>query len=277
MPIFEIPEKGNGRAVVVFGAPSDASTIYRRGSANAPAAIREASVSIETYSMRARRDLSELDLTDDGDVALEGLTPGEALDRVAEKVHQIVQNGGLPVMLGGEHTMTLGAVRALHSHYPDLNLVVADAHFDLRDEWEGARINHATWARRATEWLGHGRIQFVGVRSAIPEELAFCASSALGYTGSFDPDFFTRLSRSSPVYLSVDYDALDPSVFPATGNPEPLGLKIEDLLSLFSHLAGYRVIGMDFVEYNPELDGGTSAVTAAWLIREALLEISGGG
>ncbi|MHA2621526.1 MAG: agmatinase [bacterium JZ-2024 1] len=276
MEIFEVCVKGTGRPVAVFGAPYDATTIYRRGSAQAPDAMRNASISIETYSMRLQRDLSELNLQDHGDLLLRDLTPAEAVDAVANATRAIVQDGAIPVMLGGEHTMSLGAVRAVHEKYPDLKVVVVDAHFDLRDSWEGASMNHATWARRAVEMLAPNSLIFVGVRSAAPEELEFCASRGLKNFAPGEPGCLLHLSETSPVYLSVDYDGLDPGVFPATGNPEPLGLKIEDLLMIFSVLARHNVVGMDFVEYNPDLDPGTSAVVAAWLIREALLEIYGG-
>jgi agmatinase len=277
MEIFDVPEKGSGRSIVVFGAPYDASTIYRRGSAQAPAAIRAASVSIETFSLRLRRDLSCLNLRDVGDLPLEGQSPMEALERVAEVARAILAEDGVPVMIGGEHTMSLGVVRALHERFPHLNVVIVDAHFDLRDEWEGAKINHATWARRASECLEPGALHFLGVRSATQEELAFCEAGKVFFSLQSPGDLLSRLKPETPVYFSIDYDGLDPSVFPATGNPEPLGLAVSDLLSVFRGLAGYNVVGIDFVEYNPELDRGTSAVVAAWLIREALLEIFGGG
>jgi agmatinase len=276
MEIFEVPRKGEGRRVVVFGAPYDATTIYRRGSAKAPAAIRAASVSIETFSMRLRRDLGALNLRDAGDLPLAGPAPRDAVERVAKTVQSIVAEGAIPIMIGGEHTISLGAVGPLLHVYPDLNIVVVDAHFDLRDEWEGAKVNHATWARRAAEAAPDGAFHFLGVRSALPEEIAYCETRGFSYAGAPDSRVPGKTPAGSPVYLSLDYDGLDPSVFPATGNPEPLGLKTEDLLSLFGILRRHHVVGMDFVEYNPELDNGSCAVTAAWFIREALLEIYGG-
>jgi agmatinase len=256
-------------AAVIIGAPYDATATHRRGAAAAPAAIRWASDSIETYSPAQERDLEDLALADAGDLALAGLAPEAMVARVQDAV---AAARGLPLVLGGEHTVTVGAVSALAERYPDLAVVVLDAHLDLRDEFDGQRYSHATTICRIADRIGSERIAALGVRSGTREEWRAASALALcSRTGAIPMEAWKVLS-ARPLYLSVDIDGFDPSVAPGTGNPEPLGLTADDFVAVLRVLRESRVVGCDVVEVSPSFDpSGQTSILAAWLIREMLL------
>lgn len=256
-------------AACILGAPYDATATYRRGAAAAPAAIRWASESIETFSPGQQRDLEDLALVDAGDLDLAGCPPEAMVERVRDAVGG---TAGLPVLLGGEHTVTLGAVFALAERHPDLAVVVLDAHLDLRDAYNGRALSHATVTRRLAERLGPERVAVLGARSGTRDEwelagsLAACSRTAAIGSGAW------ALLSVRPLYLSVDVDVFDPALAPGTGNPEPLGLDVEDFVGLVSALRECRVVGCDVVEVSPPFDpSGRTAVLAAWIVREMLL------
>lgn len=256
-------------AAVILGAPYDSTATHRRGARWAPAAIRWASDSIESYSPTQTSDLDEKALSDAGDVRLDGLVPGAAVEQVRAAV---LETPGLPCLLGGEHTMTVGAVAALAERHPDLAVVALDAHLDLRDDYEGEPLSHATTFRRVGEQIGFDRIAMLGVRSGTREEWA--RSATLGYCGRTGalPTGVWRAIGERPLYVSVDIDGFDPSLAPGTGNPEPLGLTVDDFVTLLAVLREGRVVGCDLVEVSPPFDpSGQTAALGAWLVREMLL------
>jgi agmatinase len=254
---------------VIIGAPYDATATHRRGARAAPAAIRWASESIETYSPIQRRDLADLALSDAGDLDLDDSTPVEMLARVRNAVAAVK---GLPLLLGGEHTVSVGAVTALATRHPDLAVVLVDAHLDLRDDYEGERWSHAATLRRLTEVVDPRRVAVVGTRSGTKEEWTRASAlAAATRTGALTHDAWAALA-DHPLYLSVDIDGFDPAIAPGTGNPEPLGLSADDFVTLLSVLRQGRVVGCDLVEVSPPYDpSGRTAVFAAWLAREMLL------
>ncbi len=256
-------------AAVIVGVPYDATATHRRGARAAPAAIRHASDSIETYSPAQRRGLEDLALADAGDLDLAGLAPEAMVNRVREA---IAATDGLPCLLGGEHTTTVGAVTALADRHPDLAVVVVDAHLDLRDEYEGRRWSHATTIRRIADRIGPDRIVMLGTRAGTREE--WTRAEGLGYCGRTGalPVPVWRAIGDRPLYLSVDIDGFDPAVAPGTGNPEPLGLSVDDFVTLTSVLREGHVVGCDVVEVSPRFDpSGRTSVLAAWLVREMVL------
>lgn len=256
-------------SAVIIGAPYDATATHRRGAAAAPAAIRWASDSIETYSPAQERDLEDVALADTGDLDLTGLSPEAMVARVGEAV---AAASGLPLVIGGEHTVTVGAVSALAERHRDLAVVVLDAHLDLRDEVEGQRHSHATTIRRIADRIGPERIAALGVRSGTREEWRMASSLALcSRTGTIPLETWKTLS-SRPLYLSVDIDGFDPSLAPGTGNPEPMGLTIDDFMTVLRVLREGRVVGCDVVEVSPPFDpSGQTSMLAAWLIREMVI------
>ena len=268
MPFLASRSHANPSALII-GAPYDATATYRAGAREAPAAIRWASESIETYSPVQERDLDDLALGDAGDLDLAGCAPEVMVERVRAAV---AATAGLPVLLGGEHTVTLGAVAALAERHPDLAVVALDAHLDLRDEYDGQGWSHAATIARMLDRIGPDRIMILGARSGTRDEWTRAALlAAVSRTGSVSTQAWAAFA-GRPLYLSVDIDAFDPAIAPGTGNPEPLGLRVEEFVILLSVLREARVVGCDLVEVSPPYDpAGQTAILAAWLVREMVL------
>ena len=259
---------GTVPAATIVGVPYD-RTAFRRGARFAPGAIRWASQSIESYSPTLDRDLEELAIHDAGDLRVEQLPADVMLESVSRAVGDAA---GCPILLGGEHTVTVGAVRVLAARHSDLHVIVLDAHLDLRREYEGTRWSHACTTRRLVELIGPQRIAVLGARSGTREEYA-AARDLLATERRLAPgrELRTRL-QDRPLYLSVDIDVLDPAFAPGTGNPESAGPTAEQLFDLLRMLAPLSIVGMDLVEVAPPYDpSGRTAVLAATFLREAIL------
>jgi len=261
---------------VIFGAPLDATTSYRSGSRFAPEAVRQASLHMETYSPQTGLDWEDVAVADVGDV--KGIDDVEiALNKIEAVVKQIGGAKKVPVMLGGEHTVTLGALRALD---PDL-VVCMDAHLDLRDELLGRKLSHATFMRRAFEEL-NSRIVVLGCRALSNEELEFSedhddritvitAFNMLKSGLSKGIEAVRReLSKASTAYLSIDMDVVDPASAPAVGNPSPEGISVTALLDLIAAVADEKIAGIDLTEVAPHYDSGLTAIQAAYILLETI-------
>ena len=259
---------------VLFGAPYDSTTSYRPGARFGSAAIRNESYGIETYSPYQDRDLEGLAVCDAGDLELPFGAPEPALDLIETETSRIFDAGKVPVMLGGEHLVTLGAVRAAVRHHPGLHILHFDAHADLRTDYLGNPLSHACVLRRCHDALGDGRIFQFGIRSGTREEFAFAAEGHVRME-RFAADTLpsVTLPKGTPVYLTVDLDVLDPSEFPGTGTPEAGGLLFEALRrALMDVFARFQVVAFDLVELAPMLDAsGRSTALACKLLRECLL------
>jgi len=262
--------------VVLFGAPFDSTTSFRPGTRFGPSAVRSESFGIETYSPYQDRDLEDLRVHDAGDLELPFGAPDRALAMIEGKAAQILADGKVPFMLGGEHLVTLGAVRAAAKAYPDLRIVHFDAHADLREDYLGVRLSHACVMRRCHDILGDGRIWQFGIRSGTRDEFAFAKSGHV-VMEPFSAKTLSALSfpEDAPVYLTVDLDVLDPADFPGTGTQEAGGLRFAELHSaLFDVLSRFRVVALDNVELSPALDQtGRSTALACKLLREELLAL----
>ena len=258
---------------VIFGAPFDSTSSFRAGSKFACGAMRGASCALETYSPYQDRDLGDVAVFDAGDLELSPGNAAKALDAIHRFTGKVLYDGKVPCMIGGEHLVTLGAVRAAAERFPDLAVLHFDAHADLRDDYLGERFSHATVMRRVWELVGDGRVHQFGVRSGCREELQWGQGRVETHRYGFSGLEATveRLS-GTPVYLSVDLDVLDPSVFPGTGTPEPGGVSFAELLDAVLATVGLDVVGFDLCELSPPYDpGGNSAVTACKVLRELLL------
>lgn len=259
---------------VLFGAPYDSTTSYRPGARFGSAAIRNESYGIETYSPYQDRDLVGLAVCDAGDLELPFGAPEPALDLIETETSRIFDAGKVPVMLGGEHLVTLGAVRAAVRHHPGLHILHFDAHADLRTDYLGNPLSHACVLRRCHDALGDGRIFQFGIRSGTRAEFAFAAEGHVRME-RFAADTLpsVTLPKGTPVYLTVDLDVLDPSEFPGTGTPEAGGLSFEALRrALMDVFARFQVVAFDLVELAPMLDAsGRSTALACKLLRECLL------
>ncbi len=264
-------------AVVLYGAPYDSTTSFRPGARFGSRAIRDESFGLETYSPYQDKDLSCLHVFDGGDLELPFGDAQAALMQIERYAGRICAAGKIPFLLGGEHLVTLGAVRALVKLHPDLRLVHFDAHTDLREDYLGVKLSHACVIRRCWELLGDGRIAQFGIRSGDREEFAWAAEGHVSMN-KFD---FTGLSaavggmRGAPVYLTMDLDVLDPSVFPGTGTPEAGGVTFLALLEAIREVcAKANIVGLDAVELAPAYDAsGVSTATACKLVRETLLAL----
>ena len=264
---------------VIFGAPYDSTTSFRPGTRFGPAAMRTESFGIETYSPHLDKDLEDdARVHDAGDLELPFGAPDKALAMIEAKAAEILDAGKRPVLLGGEHLVTLGAVRAAAARFPDLRIIHFDAHADLRDDYLGVRLSHACVMRRCHDILGDGRIWQFGIRSGTRDEFGFMRAGQV-VTEPFAADTLPALSfpEGTPVYLTVDMDVLDPSEFPGTGTQEAGGLRYGELRAAVCGIfARFRVVAWDNVELSPPLDpSGRSTALACKFLREELLAASG--
>jgi agmatinase len=255
--------------ICIFGTPFDSTTSYRPGSRFAPGAIREASFGLETFSPALNSDLEDCSFMDRGDLELPFGDPAPALALIEECTAGILSQGKVPFLLGGEHLVSLGAIRAMHKKYPDLMVIHLDAHADLRDDYLGMKLSHATVMRRVMDLVGPESIRQIGIRSCTRQEHGIAVDL------ESMPEQIALRAGSRPCYLTCDLDILDPSVLPGTGTPEPGGYTFPELVKvLTSILARQHVMGLDVVELAPQLDPtGVSAVVAAKVIRECLITL----
>lgn len=260
--------------IVVWGAPFDGTTSFRPGTRFGPTAMRSESYGLEDYSPYQDTELSEFAICDLGDPELPYGNPRRALDEVAAKTRAILSDNKVPVMIGGEHLLTLGAVEAMVEKYPDLRVIHLDAHTDLRDEYLGEKLSHAAVIRRCYELLGKDRIASFGIRSGLKEEFAFGKQNLKfhPFVLNFKLDKLLEEWRDNPIYVTIDLDVLDPSVFPGTGTPEPGGVTFNDLLKFVLPMKNARMVGFDLVELSPHYDAsGASTAVACKVLREMLM------
>ena len=262
--------------IVIFGAPFDSTTSFRPGTRFASSAIRNESFGIETYSPYCDKDLLDTKIFDGGDLELCFGNSRQALDDISAFTSDILNDGKIPFMIGGEHLVTLGAVEAVFKKYPDLNIIHFDAHTDLRDDYLGEKLSHASVIRRCHDLLGDGRIFQFGIRSGDRTEFEW---SKQGHTflNKFD---FRGLEKvieeldGKPVYFTLDLDVLDPSCFCGTGTPEAGGVTFRELLSAVTKVANLNIVGLDMNELSPIYDqSGAFTALACKLLREILLLI----
>lgn len=267
----------NESEIVLFGAPFDSTTSYRPGARFGSQAIRNESYGLETYSPYQGKDLTDYKIFDSGDLELPIGDTEKVLAEIQDCTEIILSSGKIPFMIGGEHLVTLGAVRAAARQYPELHIIHLDAHTDLREDYLGVKLSHAAVIRRCWDILGDGRIHQFGIRSGEKSEFDWARS---GHT-DFHPFTLDDLPgilpelKGKPVYFTVDLDVLDPSVFPGTGTPEPGGVVFFTLMKNVTEVcASLDIIGCDVNELCPPCDhSGMSTAVACKIIREMLLAL----
>ncbi|MCG7334569.1 agmatinase [Sporosarcina sp. ACRSM] len=261
--------------IVIFGAPFDSTTSFRPGTRFASKAMRGDSFGIETYSPYQDKDLEDIAVFDGGDLELSFGNTEKALTHIEEFTKQILDAGKVPCMIGGEHLVTLGAVRAVAKQYPDLHIIQFDAHTDLRDDYLGETLSHATVIRRVWDILGDEKIFQFGIRSGDRSEFQWGKDHV--FTNKFNFGGLEQVVeklKGKPVYLTIDLDVLDPSVFPGTGTPEAGGVSFMDLLQAILQVAGLNIVACDVNELSPMYDhSGVSTAVACKVLRELLLAI----
>lgn len=267
---------------VLIGAPLDLTASFRSGSRFAPNAIRQASQYMETHSRRTGLDMEDIGLCDAGNIADLREFPG-SLHRIEEAVRLTRASSKVPVLLGGEHTITLGALRALR---PDL-VVDFDAHLDLRDSLLGLDMSHGTFMRRALEELDF-RLVVVGGRAFSREELDFAKENTDRVMMITAKDFMHEgigaavesmepwFDSSASSYLSVDMDVVDPALAPAVCNPSPEGVGVTQTLDFIYEIVDKCFSGFDLTEVSPHYDSGLTAVQAAHIVLETIYCLESG-
>ncbi|MDO5560471.1 MAG: agmatinase [Oscillospiraceae bacterium] len=261
--------------IVLFGAPFDSTTSYRPGTRFGSSAIRNESFGIETYSPYTDLDLSDTNIFDAGDLELCFGSSEKALADIEKTADTILNDGKIPFMIGGEHLVTLGAVRAAFKKYPDLHIIHFDAHADLREDYLGEPLSHASVMRRCYDILGDNRIFQFGIRSGDRSEFVWGKNHV--FTNRFNFDNLEKvisMLRDKPVYFTLDLDVLDPSVFCGTGTPEADGVSFRELLNAITKISKLDIVALDMNELSPVYDqSGASTALACKLLREILLLI----
>lgn len=273
--------------IVIFGAPFDSTTSYRPGARFGSSAIRHESYGLETYSPYLDKDLmfdaegnERYFVFDSGDIELPMGSSQMALDAISERTAEILDDKKLPLMIGGEHLVTLGAFREVAKRYPDVHILHFDAHCDLRQEYLGVELSHACVIRRCHDIIGDDRIHQFGIRSGDRYEWAFARE------GHTDMHPFTldglqecveQLAKDNRnVYFTIDLDVLDPSIFPGTGTPEAGGVTFNELREAIKLVcSNLNIVGVDINELAPTLDtSGVSTAVACKVVRELLLSLN---
>jgi agmatinase len=259
---------------VLFGVPFDSTTSYRSGSRFGPSAIREASINIETWSWRGNIDFEDIGTHDLGDLAVVHGDCNETIRRIGEVIEEIMKLKKIPIMIGGEHTITLGIAKNLK----DITILSFDAHFDMRDDYLSNRLSHACTMRRISEEIGPENVMVIGVRATCKEEMKFVKDNNVYFISSKQINTNDSkkiglmlkdvLKSKKKIYLSIDMDVLDPSYAPGVGNPEPEGISISSLLDIIEEIIDDRLLGFDVVEVTPPYDNGITSIMASKIIYE---------
>ncbi|TYC84333.1 agmatinase [Acetobacterium wieringae] len=262
--------------IVVFGAPFDSTTSFRPGTRFASRTMRGESYGLETYSPYQGKDLEDYSIFDGGDLELCFGDTEKALAAIESYTTRVLRDNKRPVMIGGEHLVTLGAVRAVARKYPDLHVVHFDAHADLRDDYLGITLSHATVLHRVWDIIGDGRIYQFGIRSGERSEFQWGQEHVSTQKFNFEglAEVVEKL-QGQPVYFTLDLDVLDPSVFPGTGTPEPGGVSFMELLEAIRKVSQLNLVGCDINELSPVYDqSGASTAVACKVLRELLLAMA---
>jgi agmatinase len=260
----------NEARFVYYGYPFDGTACSRKGSSEAPDAIRKNSYNFETYLLELGIDLSDVLANDWGN--LEITKDQDKNEKLLEDlVLKIVNEGKFPIGLGGEHSLTPAAVKAAHTKYPNLAVVILDAHLDFRNEYEGNTKSHATVTKRVSEIVGVDNVRPIGIRSVSQSEITEARSVGLKFVESGWTELREYLADviddlEGPVYLSLDMDAIDPAFAPGVGTPEPFGMTPYEVIQTINFFAD-RIVGFDCVEVCPPHDNGNTSALAARITR----------
>lgn len=264
---------------VILGVPFDITSTYRTGARFGPLAIRQASLNIETYSFRSQMDVEDLKIHDLGDLHIASDVT-ETLRRLELVVKNVLDKEKTPVLIGGEHTITLGAAKGVGKTF---GIVSFDAHLDLRNEYMNLKTSHTTFMRRINEQVKPTKIVEIGTRAVCKEELQYAKEANIQY---FTMEQIRReecrglcrkigetLGDCENIYLTIDMDVLDPAYAPAVQNPEPDGLDMATFLDILETVCSFPIIGLDLVEVAPNYDSGLTSIQAAKILFEALCQV----
>ncbi len=259
---------------VLFGVPFDGTTSFKPGARFGPSSMREESWGLESYSPYLNRDLEDIKLFDYGNLELPFGDKINALKMIEEISDEIVESNKIPIMMGGEHLVSYATIKSLHKKYKNLKVIHFDAHTDLREDYLGESFSHATVFRRVSEFLDDKSLYQFCIRSGLKEEFEWATKNI--YMEKFT--YNTLESKveeliTEPVYITIDLDVFDPSVFPGTGTPEPGGIDFHDMMKIIKILSKLEnTVGLDVVELSPKHDAsGVSTAVACKTLRELVL------
>jgi agmatinase len=263
-------EKSKG---VILGCPYDGSASFRPGARFGPSAIRRASWGIETFSPYFQRDLSQCSIHDMGDLELPLGEKKISLGLIRNGLGKILSEKKTPILLGGDHLITLPIIEEILTVHPRLHLLQIDAHMDLREDYLGEPLCHSTVMRKVVDHLGEGRLFQIGIRSGTEEEFKLARKmKSIVFLEPGSLSSMTKRLRNQPVYITFDLDVIDPSLIPGVGTPEPGGLTFQETILLLKKLQTLHVVGFDIVELTPDYDPTqVSSVTASVILREMIL------
>ena len=259
--------------IAVLGIPYDGTTSYRPGTRFGPNAIRNEMYGLETYSPYLDKDLAEYKICDLGDMEFPFGNRNLVLEDIAKETKGILDDNKKVLALGGEHLISYPVIKEYYSKYEDLVVIHFDAHTDLREEFLGESLSHATVMKRVHDFLGNDRIYQFGIRSGTKDEFEFGREHTNLFKFSTDKvsSIVDRI-KNKPLYVTIDLDVLDPSIFSGTGTPEAGGITFKELMDALKCLEGLNIVGGDIVELAPHYDqSGVSTAVACKVLRELLL------
>jgi agmatinase len=270
-PVFEESE------AVLYGMPMDWTVSFRPGSRFGPTRIREVSIGLEEYSPYLDRELEEVKFFDAGDIPLPFGNPQRSIDMIEKFVDSLLDAGKFPIGMGGEHLVTWPVIKAMFKKYPDMAIIHMDAHTDLREDYEGEPLSHASIIRKSAELIGPKNVYSFGIRSGLKEEFQWAKENGM-HISKFEvleplKEILPQLA-GRPVYVTIDIDVLDPAHAPGTGTVDCGGITSKELLASIHEIARseINVVGCDLVEVAPIYDPSEqTANTASKLIREMIL------
>tara|TARA_B100000700_G_scaffold331570_1_gene465665 strand:+ start:5047 stop:5940 length:894 start_codon:yes stop_codon:yes gene_type:complete len=261
----------------IFGVPYDGTTSYRAGTRFGPAKIREVSSCLETFCPQQELDLEDIKYADLGALKISNGSPEPVIEKVISGTKYLLEHNLKPIMLGGEHSITYGAIKTILKKYPDTILIQLDAHADLRDEWLGEKHNHACAMRRCLDIIPSKNLFQVGIRSGTKNEFKELKKSGRlikSNNKSIAENLKERLSsyQKNPIYITIDLDWFDTSVIPGTGTPEPGGFFWKDFSEIINVVKNFNLVGGDIVELAPQYDiSDCSSILAAKIVRSLIL------
>ena len=266
-------------SIGIFGVNYDGTCSFKPGARFGPEAIRQVSSCLETYCPKLDKDLQDVTYVDFGSILIDNYDSKSVIQKVKSATNYLINKNLSPIMLGGEHSITKGAIEALVKKYPDLILIQLDAHADLRESYMGNIYSHACAMQRCLEVLPEKKILQVGIRSGTKEEFQIMRNNnqlVNFFPGEKAQELKKALSPYSehPIYLTIDLDWFDPSLLAGTGTPEPGGFFWNDFEQILKTLKDFRIVASDIVELSPEIDNsGVSSIVAAKVLRSLILSL----
>lgn len=261
---------------VIFGAPFDGTTTFRPGTRFAPQTMRMESIGLETYSPYFDIDIEDYKINDAGDLDLPFGSTQNALNIIKSQAEKILSANKIPLMIGGEHLVSLPVLEEVYKKYNDIHIIHFDAHTDLREEYLGEKLTHSGVFRRVWDFVGDNKIFQFGIRSGTKDEFHW-ASQGHTYINKFNFNTLEEIVqklKDKPIYLSIDLDVLDPSIMCGTGTTEAGGVTFNELINAIIEVSKLNIVGADIVELSPHYDhSGVSTAVALKVMRETLCAI----